>query len=103
MKILIAGAAAVLIGMALIGKPASAPEPEPIDYAAIDAAAQRRAARVAAKKAEADALAAKVAPALAHLEAGGVNRDELVSYFTKEILDDVDLDDFCSDYAKDRN
>lgn len=100
MKLLVVGAAVILGGLWLLASPAPAPvpQPDPAEQGLIPSAL----ARIAKEQAEREAKAAmrlKLDPIIARLvESEGITRDDLVSYFEKEVMDDMDLDNVCSEH-----
>lgn len=100
MKLLVVGAALILGGLWLLASPAPAPVPQPDP--AEQGLSPSALARIAREQAEREARAAmrlKLDPIIARLvESEGITRDDLVSYFEKDVMDDMDLDNVCSEH-----
>lgn len=98
-QLLIVLAVAVIVALLYMGEPQQAPAPPlPVEQELSPSAL----ARIAREQVEREAKAAmrlKLDPVIARLvESEGITRDDLVSYFEKEVMDDMDLDNVCSEH-----
>lgn len=73
-----------------------APEPEPAKQE-LSPSALAKIARVQAEREAKAAMKRKIDPAIARLEGEGITRDDLISYFEREVMDDLDVDGICKD------
>lgn len=97
MRVLLTGAAIILAGLYLFGRPTPPAEPIDAEAQARSLAAYER--RLESKRAEDASRRAKIDPVVARLESEGISRDELIAYFKEEVTDTIDEDDFCSEHT----
>lgn len=95
---LLAFAAAIVVGaMLYLGTPAEpSPEPDPAEQG-LSPSALAKIARVQAEREAKAAMKLKIDPVITRLEGEGITRDDLISYFEREIMDDLDVDGICKD------
>lgn len=83
--------------MLYLGTPTPAPVvPDPADQG-LSPSALAKIARVQAEREAKAAMKLKIDPVLIRLEGEGITRDDLISYFEHEIMDDLDVDGVCKD------
>lgn len=72
--------------------------PDPADQG-LSPSALAKIARLQAEREVKAAMKLKIDPAVLRLEAEGITRDDLISYFEREVMDDIDVDGVCKDRA----
>lgn len=96
-RFLIVLAVAVIVALLYIGEPQQAPAPPPPVEQELSPSALAKIARVQAEREAKAAMKRKIDPAIARLEGEGITRDDLISYFEREVMDDLDVDGICKD------
>jgi hypothetical protein len=83
--------------MLYLGSPtAPPPAPDPADQG-LSPSALAKIARVQAEREAKAAMKLKIDPVILRLEGEGITRDDLISYFEREIMDDLNVDGICKD------
>ena len=97
MKTLAIAAVIVIGAMLYLGSPAAPPPPPDPAEQGLSPSALAKIARVQAEREAKAAMKRKIDPAIARLEGDGITRDDLISYFEREVMDDLDVDGICKD------
>lgn len=97
MRLLVAGAALIIGAMLYLGTPADPQRaPDPAEQG-LSPSALAKIARVQAEREAKTAMKLKIDPVIARLEGEGITRNDLISYFEREVIDDLDVDGICKD------
>lgn len=97
MRLSILFAAAMIGSMLYLGTPEAPPPPLDPAEQGLSPSALAKIARVQAERQAKAAMKLKIDPAILRLEGEGITRDDLISYFEREIMDDLDVDGICKD------
>lgn len=97
MKVLLLASGLVVTGLWYFGSQAPPPvHQEPPDQG-LSPSALAKIARMQADREAKAAMKAKIDPVIARIEDEGITRGDLITYFEREVLDDIDIDGVCKD------